>query len=245
MWKNFWKFSLWTVFVIALERINFFSFGYHTVAAFVDTFLNAFKITSLTSSSEGQKDIFSMLEIVLTIITLMSAGAYGIIYKIIDSKLKGAEKKMRHYTTAHSLKGLSILDYERYLRYIGSNEKDSKEKAERSLGSAIEKTMIAIREADELQRMDGCGDNELLMCILKNNLAWFLYKEGNKNRKYEAYENIRYVIVKAKNHPNHADNWYHTYASVCKYFFGKNCKIPQESFTRRIKRCVCASICDR
>lgn len=164
---------------------------------------------NLNDDKEG--DLLAMLSILAIFGGILAYIFNVIVRRDLQNESEKTQERMRHYTTAQSLKGLGILNYRRYMD-TGEKNKDLLEKAE-------EHTKKGLRSAIDLYKLENCPDHELILCILKNNMACMIFRKKEYARKHEALEYINYAITKSGNHPDHADEWFDTKKKVLDTFF--------------------------
>lgn len=233
--------------VLIAWQFDVASVCFRGISFFFHAIFNAFRVTDYPKeSTPNQRDILSMLQVVLGIIAIVSAGAYVVIYEVIKKRLKIAEEKMRHYTTAQALKMAGVLDYNRYLIKLDGGIED------KSLLEMAEKyTEKGVRSAMDLCALDGRSDHEeLILCILKNNMAWFIYKKKEVKRRYEMLEHINYAIARAEKYPDHADVWFDTKKKIMEEFFSeRGFEIEKPPTLRiqveRVRGYLCRKVCKK
>jgi hypothetical protein len=187
--------------------------------------------------NEGKDgDLLGMLSILSIFGGLLAYIFNVIVRKDLEDRSKKTQEKMRHYTIAQALKGVAAIHY---YRYLDKGKIKSLEKAEWH-------TEKGLRAAAELCKLDNCSEHELLLCILKNNMACIIFRLKNKNRKYEALQLIDYAIERSQIYPDHADEWFDTRKKVINEFFNDDVdglRISKPPLLIRIKKWICNKIC--
>ena len=160
-------------------------------------------------------------------------GVLAYIFKVVVQR--NLEDENRHYTEAQMLKVGGTSAYHRFLIYRDACPgRKTPQDTLAILHKARKDTEKGLRLANSL---DGSSNrNELLVCVLKNNIAWYykeelqyvknnftgveldILKNKYKSKRDYVFCLINYVIKRAESHPDHDNNWRHTHNEIRKTF---------------------------
>lgn len=176
--------------------------------------------TSLAIKDSSGSEEGNLLEL-LSILSIFG-GFLAYVFRVIvrqdmKNKTERTTQEMRHYTIAQSLKGLGLINYNRYLDTRKSDEDGDQEKAKNFLKKAEEHTKNALDSALEICKLKNSFDNKLILCILKNNMAWIIFTKKEKTRVVEALEYINYATARSEDYPKHAGEWQDTRSKILKW----------------------------